>query len=169
MAYADIDIPLPHGQHMLAPNIVGRALQALAVKPGERALEVGTGTGYLTACLARLGAQVTSLEIFADLSAAARRHLDAVGLAGPRLVQADAFATVSSGEQYDAIVFTASMPVYDARFEAQLRPGGRLFVVVGPPPAMEARLVTHPRAGERLQQDLFETLQNAPRTEAFRF
>ena len=173
LAYADTEVPLAHGQHMLAPKIVGRILQALGVRPGERVLEVGTGSGYLTACLARLGAQVTSLEIHADLSAAARLRLDAVGLAGPRLVNADALAAASSGEQYDAIAVTASLPVYDARFEAQLRPGGRLFVVVGEGPAMEARLITRGAAGERTQKGLFETeldpLQNALRVEGFRF
>jgi protein-L-isoaspartate(D-aspartate) O-methyltransferase len=176
LAYADAEIPLPHGQHMLAPMIVGRALQSVAVQPKDRVLEIGTGSGYLTACLGRLGAQVTSLEIYADLSEAARRNLDAVGLAGPRLLQGDAFATASNGEQYDAIVITASMPVYDARFEAQLLPGGRLFVIVGEGPAMEARLITRPRAGDgaaRTQQALFETqidpLQNALRIEPFRF
>lgn len=173
LAYADIEIPLPHGQHMLAPKIVGRILQSVAVQPGERVLEIGTGSGYLTACLGRLGAQVTSLEIHADLAAAARQHLEAVGLAGPRVVNADGFAAASSQETCDVVILTASMPVYDARFEAQLRPGGRLFVVVGEGPAMEARLITRDAAGGRTQRGLFETrldaLVNAPRLEAFRF
>jgi protein-L-isoaspartate(D-aspartate) O-methyltransferase len=172
LAYADVEIPLGHGQHMLAPKIVGRILQALLVQPGERVLEVGTGSGYLTACLARLGADVTSMEINESLSNAARRHLDAVGLAGPRLLQGDALAMASSRETYDAIALTASLPLYDARFEALLAPGGRLFVVVGEGPAMEARLITR-NLGERTQQGLFETridpLINALRTEAFRF
>jgi protein-L-isoaspartate(D-aspartate) O-methyltransferase len=173
LAYADIEVPLGHGQHMLAPKIVGRILQALLVRPGERVLEVGTGSGYLTACLGRLGAEVTSIEIIEALSTAARRHLDAVGLAGPRLLQGDALALASGAETYDAIALTASLPVYDARFEAMLRPGGRLFVVVGEGPAMEARLITRAADGTRTQQGLFETqlgpLQNALRIEAFRF
>ena len=173
LAYADIEIPLPHAQHMLAPKIAGRILQALAVRPGERVLEVGTGTGYLTACLGRLGAQVQSFEIHADLAETARQHLDAVGLAGPRIVVGDGFAAASGLETYDAIALTASLPVYDARFEAQLRPGGRLFVVVGEGPAMEARLITREPSGGRTQRGLFETrldlLINAPRLEAFRF
>ncbi len=173
LAYADIEIPLPHGQHLLAPKIVGRILQSIAVKPGERVLEIGTGSGYLTACLGRLGAQVQSLEIHEDLALAARRHLDAVGLAGPRVIHADGLAAASSQETFDAIVLTASLPVYDARFEAQLRPGGRLFVVVGEGPAMEARLITRDGSGGRTQRGLFETridaLLNAPHLEAFRF
>lgn len=173
LAYADIEIPLPHGQHMLAPKIVGRILQSVAVQPGERVLEIGTGSGYLTACLGRLGAQVQSLEIHADLALAARRHLDAVGLAGPQVVHADGLAAADPSETFDAIVLTASLPVYDARFEARLRSGGRLFVVVGEGPAMEARLITRDAAAGRTQRGLFETridaLVNAPRPEAFRF
>ncbi len=173
LAYADIEIPLPHAQHMLAPKVVGRILQAVAVQPGERVLEVGTGSGYLTACLGRLGAQVQSLEIHEDLALAARRALDAVGLAGPRVIQADGFAAASAHETFDVVVLTASLPIYDARFEAQLRPGGRLFVVVGEGPAMEARLITRDASGGRTQRGLFETrldpLVNAPRPDAFRF
>jgi protein-L-isoaspartate(D-aspartate) O-methyltransferase len=173
VAYADIEIPLAHGQRMLAPKIVGRILQSLAVKPGERVLEIGTGSGYLTACLARLGAQVTSVEVFADLADAARRHLAAVGLAGPRVLEGDALAGGVPNETFDAIAITGSMPNYDDRFESLLRPGGRLFVVVGEGPAMDARLITRPKEGAREQRSLFETqlgaLVNAARTEAFRF
>jgi len=173
VAYADIEIPLAHGQHMLAPKVVGRILQAVAVRPGERVLEIGTGSGYVTACLGRLGAQVQSLEIHEDLALAARRNLDAVGLAGPRVVHADGFAAAGAHETFDVVVLTGSLPLYDARFESQLRPGGRLFVVVGDGPAMQARLVTRDAAGGRAQQGLFETridpLLNAPRLEAFRF
>ena len=173
LAYADVEIPLPLGQHMLAPKIVGRILQSVGPKRGDRVLEVGTGSGYLTACLGRLGATVTSLEIHAELAVAARKHLQAVGLDGPRVIEADGFAHASGPETYDAVILTASLPVYDARFEARLAPGGRLFVVVGEGPAMEARLVTLDASGSRSQRGLFETqidpLVNAPRLEAFRF
>jgi protein-L-isoaspartate(D-aspartate) O-methyltransferase len=172
LAYADVELPLPHGQHLLAPKIVGRILQAVKVQPGETALEIGTGSGYLTACLARLGARVTSLEIHPDLSEAARRHLNAVGLASPQLVEADVFAYKTT-ERFDVIALTGSLPVYDERFEAWLKPGGRLFVVVGEGPAMEARLITKSGESGREQRGLFETqlgaLQNAPRIETFRF
>src|SRR5512140_990884 len=86
-AYGDLEIPLSHGQHMLAPKIVGRILQSVGIHARDRVLEIGTGSGYLTACLARLGAQVTSLEIYDDLASAARRHLQAVGLDGPRVIE----------------------------------------------------------------------------------
>jgi protein-L-isoaspartate(D-aspartate) O-methyltransferase len=173
VAYGDLAIPLPHGQHLLPPKIVGRILQSVAVQPGERALEIGTGSGYLTACLSRLGAQVTSLEIYADLCERARRNLTAAGISGPQLLHADALAAAGSTPPFDVIVLTASLPVYDARFEAQLAPGGRLFVVVGEGPAMEARLISRDATGQRQQRDLFETqldpLVNALRLEAFRF
>lgn len=173
VAYGDIEIPLAHGQHMLSPKIVGRILQALALKPGERVLEIGTGSGYLTACLARIGAQVTSIEIFDDLVASARRNLAAVGLASPRIIEGDALAGAAAGETYDAIALTGSLPLYQDRFEAQLRPGGRLFVVVGEGPAMDARLISRSNDGERTQRSLFETeidaLTNAATPEPFRF
>lgn len=173
VACADLSIPLPHGQHMLAPKVVGRILQALLVQPGERVLEVGTGSGYLTACLAALGGQVTSLEIHPDLAERARQNLAAAGFPGPQVVQTDAFAWANGTAQFNAIALTGSLPLYDDRFEKMLCPGGRLFVVVGEGPAMEARLITRHADGSRTQQDLFETqldaLLNAPRREAFRF
>ena len=173
VAYADIEIPLAHGQHMLAPKVVGRILQAVAVRPGERVLEIGTGSGYVTACLGRLGAQVQSLEIHEDLALAARRNLDAVGLAGPRVVHADGFAAAGAHETFDVVVLTGSLPLYDARFESLLKPGGRLFVIVGEAPVMEARLVRLDSQGQRRSFSLFETLcdpmVNAARVEHFEF
>lgn len=173
LAHADFEIPLAHGQHMLPPKIVGRILQALAVRPGERVLEIGTGSGYLTACLTRLGAQVTSLEIHGDLCARARQNLAAAGMAGPQVIEADAFAWSAGGARFDAVAVTGSLPLYDPRFESLLEAGGRLFVVVGEGPVMEARLISRAEDGSRTQQDLFETrldaLANAPRPEPFRF
>lgn len=173
VAYADVDIPLPGGERMLPPKIVGRILQALKVVPGEQVLEVGTGSGFLTACLARLGADVQSVEISAELVERARGALIAAGIAGPQLRRADIFTELGGTPRYDAIALTGSLPVADARFEAMLKDGGRLFVVVGEGPAMEARLITRTAGGGREVQSLFETqlpaLINAPRTEGFRF
>ena len=173
VAYADTSIPLAHGQHMLSPKLAGRILQALDVQPRESVLEVGTGSGFLSACLALQGAAVSSVEIFADLAEQARRNLAAAGIPGVEVTQADALSLLAGPPRYDAIVITASLPVYDSRFEAQLKPGGRLFVVVGEGAAMEARLVTCEASGERRQDSLFETvldpLVNAQRIEHFRF
>lgn len=172
-AYADMAIPLGHGQHMLAPKVVGRILQALDVRPGEHVLEVGTGSGFLSACLALQGATVSSLEIFADIAEQARHNLAAAGSKGVRITTADALGALAGAPQYDAIVLTASLPVYDSRFEAPLKPGGRLFVVVGDGEPMDARLITREASGKRRQESLFETvldpLVNALRIEHFRF
>jgi protein-L-isoaspartate(D-aspartate) O-methyltransferase len=173
LAYADTDIPLGGGQHMLAPKVVGRILQALAIQPGEQLLEIGTGSGYLSACLALQGARVTSLEIDATLAAQARANLTAAGIDGVDVVHADALAHLAGPARFDAIVVTASLPIYDSRLESQLKPGGRLFAVVGEGAAMDARLITLAASGQRRQVSLFETvldpLANAQRIEHFRF
>lgn len=177
VAYADTPIPLSADQHMLTPKVAGRIVQALAVKPGEQVLEIGTGSGFLSACFSLQGARVRSLEINATLAEQARRNLQAAGFGSSQapieVETADAYTRLSGTPTYDAIVFTASMPLYDARFEAQLKPGGRLFVVVGEGPAMDARLVTRETSGQRREASLFETvldpLVNALRTEQFRF
>src|SRR5579863_5569537 len=139
-AYADAEVPLPGGQHMLRPSVVGRLLQALEPGPGRRALEVGAGSGFVTACLRAAGARVRSLELYADLADLAARNLAAFGMSDVEVVNADAL-NADTGERYDAIAVTGSLPLYDARFERQLAVGGRLFVVVGEAPVMEARLI----------------------------
>lgn len=177
VAYADTPIPLGAGQHMLSPKVAGRIVQAVAVKPGEQVLEIGTGSGFLSACFSLQGASVRTFEIHAELAEQARRNLMAAGFGASQArieVEAvDAFTRLTGTPAYDAIVFTASMPLYDARFEAQLKPGGRLFVVVGEGPAMDARLVVRESSGQRRETSLFETvldpLANALRTEQFRF
>jgi protein-L-isoaspartate(D-aspartate) O-methyltransferase len=172
LAYADAEVPLPEGQHMLRPSVVGRLLQALEPAPGMRVLEVGAGSGFVTACLRAAGARVRSLELFAELATLAARNLSALGLSDVEIVNADAL-NADSGERYDAIALTASLPVYDPRFERQLGIGGRLFVVVGEAPVMEARLIR--RTGETTwsSKSLFETvidpLVNARRPPEFSF
>lgn len=172
VAFADAAIPLAHGQHMLPPQIEGRILQALALSPGEDVLEVGTGSGFFAACLARLARRVRSLEIFADLAAGARDRLAAAGVGNVTVETADALQT-AEGARYDAIAVTASLPVYVDRFARILRPGGRLFVVVGMAPVMEARLVTRTGADAWTATSLFETvidpLINAPAPPRFHF
>ncbi len=172
IAFADAPIPLPHGQSMLPAQIQGRILQALAVNPADIALEVGAGSGYLSACLGQLAARVRSLEIFPELAELARRNLFNAAVNNVSVEVADA---MQFGEQsaYDAIAVTGSLPLYDERFQQALRIGGRLFVVVGQAPVMEAWQVT--RIGEREWQrvSLFETviapLLNAPRPSEFVF
>jgi protein-L-isoaspartate(D-aspartate) O-methyltransferase len=171
-AYADAEVPLPEGQHMLRPSVVGRLLQALEPGPGLRALEVGAGSGFVTACLRAAGARVRSLELYAALADQAARNLAAFGMSDVEIVNADAL-NADTGERYDLIAVTGSLPIYDPRFERQLALGGRLFVVVGEAPVMEARLVRRISETAWATESLFETvidpLVNAPRPARFSF
>ena len=156
LAFADMCVPLGHGQAMLAPMLEGRILQSLAIQPEERVLEIGTGSGYFAACLGGLAGQVRSLEIFPDLADAARDNLARTGVGNVGVETLDAMTLASDGE-YDVIALTASLPVHDPRFERALAVGGRMFVVVGEGPVMEARLVTRIGPDEWLRENLFET------------
>jgi len=176
LAFADVDVPLPHGQHMLRPNVVGRLLQALELTGGDRVLEVGAGSGYVTACLAAGSASVRSLEVFPDLADLARANLAAVGARNAEVVTADALqsgAPLESGGRYHAIALTGSLPVYDDRFQKLLEIGGRLFAIVGEAPVMDARLVRRVSEDGWITESLFETvvdsLVNAPRPAGFAF
>jgi protein-L-isoaspartate(D-aspartate) O-methyltransferase len=170
LAFADTEIPLPHGQAMLAPKVEGRILQALQVEPIDEVLVVGTGTGYLTACLARLAKRVTSVDIFPDFATAAAPKLAACGIRNVELLTADALSLSYPG-RFDAIAVTGSVPTLDDHFVSMLRPQGRLFIVVGREPAMEARLITLQPNGTTTTESLFETvlapLVNAERPEPF--
>lgn len=171
-AFADAPIPLAHGQWMLPPRLHGRILQALGLKPDETALEIGTGSGYLAACLGRLGSRVRSLELYPDLAADAAARLFEAAINNVSVEIADGLQ-LQEESTYDVIAVTGSLPLYDERFQRALKPGGRLFVVVGAGPAMEAWKIT--RSGERewQRESLFETviapLVNAPGLAAFVF
>ena len=170
LAFADAEIPLGHGQNMLAPKVEGRILQALQIEPIDDVLVVGTGSGYLTACIARLAKHVTSVDIFSDLSAAAEPKIAACGIRNVELKVADAF-DLPYRARFDAIAVTGSVPELDEYFSGMLRPQGRLFVVVGRGPAMEAQLITLQPDGTTTTDSLFETvlapLINAERPEPF--
>jgi protein-L-isoaspartate(D-aspartate) O-methyltransferase len=174
-SYADVEVPLPRGQHMLRPSVVGRMLQALRPAGAEQVLEVGTGSGFITACLRAMASHVHSVEIFPDLAEEARRNLAALGVRDVEVVDADALQSggSGSGSRYDVIALTASLPLYDARFERMLAVGGRLFVVVGEAPVMDARLVRRTAADAFATVSLFETvidpLVNAQQPPAFAF
>jgi protein-L-isoaspartate(D-aspartate) O-methyltransferase len=173
LAFADCEIPLPCGKRMLRPMLVGRILQTLALRGAEEVLEIGTGSGYLSACLARLGGRLRSLELHATIADYARANLRAVAPTLPiEVISADAME-LAEESRYDAIVLTASLPIYQARFERALRPGGRMFVVVGATTLQEASLVRRMGAAGCNSESLFETciepLENAPRPAAFGF
>lgn len=172
LAFADVEIPLPCGQHMLRPSVVGRLLQALTLSGGERVLEVGSGSGFVTACLKASGASVRSLEIFPELAQLARANITSLGMREVEIVTEDA-TRLESDTRYDAIAVTASLPVLDERFQRHLTVGGRLFVVVGVPPVMEARLIRRITEDAWGTESLFETvidpLAHATRPQGFVF
>ena len=172
VAFADTSIPIGHGEFMLPPKIEGRILQALDLTRGDRVLEIGTGSGFFAACLEYLCGDLESIEIHAELAEGATRALAALGVTRVKIVCADALDR-SFEQRYQAIAVTGSLPVYDSRFEQALLVGGRLFVVVGSPPVMEARLVIRTSVDAWLSETLFETciepLQNATPAARFRF
>jgi protein-L-isoaspartate(D-aspartate) O-methyltransferase len=171
LAFSDISIPLGHGEYMMPPRLEGRMLQALAIQPGERCLEIGTGSGFVTACLARLGGPVTSVDLHADFIDQARAKLAAQGIAGVELAVRDAARGWDGRERFDVIAVTGSLPQLHEGFHESLNIGGRLFLVVGEPPIMEALLVTRISEREWTTESLFETslppLVNASAPRAF--
>jgi protein-L-isoaspartate(D-aspartate) O-methyltransferase len=156
VAFADAPMPIGHGQFMLPPALEGRILQALAPVRGERALEIGTGSGFFAACLAHLTGSVDSVEIHADLAAGAARAIGEQGIARVAIDTADALAR-DFGAVYEVVAVTGSLPAPEPRLERALVVGGRMFVVVGSGPVMEARLVTRTGEDSWLSEALFET------------
>lgn len=175
LAYADIEVPIGEGQTMLAPKVAARMLQALDVRQVDKILEIGTGTGYVTACLSRLGGRVLSVEINAGLAQQARTVLETLSFRRLEVRVGDALAGPMVEQPFDVIAVTGSLPndVALASLQDQLAPGGRLFAVVGEEPVMEALLVTRIEAGVFRRESLFETsvpaLENVPETERFVF
>ena len=158
LAYADTTVPIGDGEVMLPPRVEARLLQALAIGPDERVLEIGTGSGFLTWLLAQCAAHVTSIERKAALADRARANLAAHGAGNTTVETGDGRRGRERGAPYDVIAVGGSVPVLEPAFEERLAIGGRLFVVTGAAPAMEALLVL--RTGERewIRQSLFETV-----------
>lgn len=156
LAFADTEIPLDHGQAMMTPTVEGRLLQSLELRPSDHVLEIGTGSGFVSACLARLARSVTSLDIFPDFLQTARENLEDSGIANVQLIEMDATRELPD-HQFDAIAVTGSVQTFDPRFVMALKPGGRLFVIVGDAPAMEARAVVRLGENDWHSESLFET------------
>ena len=155
LAFADLALPLEHGEAMMKPVLEGRMLQALALEPSDEVLEIGTGSGFVTACLSALAREVVSIDRHTDFVDRARQRLAADGAANVRLECADVFAW-QPGRQFDAICVTAAVATDPERFGAWLKPGGRLFIVHGLSPVQEALRIT--RRGEGFHREsLFET------------
>lgn len=172
VAFADAPIPLAEGQSMLPPELDGRILQACDIAAGESVLEIGTGSGFLAACIAALGAQVESVELRPALANFAAGNLRATGFVGVAVQTADATCWAPRAP-VDVVILSASLPVYDARYQEWLKPGGRLFVAVGSSAPMAAQLVRCIGEREFTRADLFETvidpLTNARRPSTFVF
>ena len=156
VAYADTEIPLGHGQLMLRPIIEGRILQALTLSATDDVLEIGTGSGYLTACLAAMSGSVTSIDVHEEFMALASGNLEEAGVTNATLACMDAMQGLPDGE-FDAIVVSGAMPAVDERFTRKLKPEGRLFIVVGETPVMSALRVTRDASGDLREESLFET------------
>ena len=156
VAFADTAIPLGHGEFMMTPTIEGRLLQALGLRGNETVLEVGTGSGFMTACLARLAKHVTSVDIYPDFLERAGEKLEQQGIDNVELVEMDATLELPEG-QFDAIAVTGSIQTFDPRFVEALDAQGRLFVVTGDAPAMEAKLIERTNEHDWTTLALFET------------
>jgi len=173
LAFADLEIPLGDGQLMLSPKMEGRILQSLEIKKTDKVLEIGTGSGYLTALLALQAKHVDSVELNAKISKQAAKNIAAQGIENVNLLVADGVHGLAANAPYDVIVFTGSTPLLNTQVERQLAVGGRMFVVVGDAPAMEATLITRISADNFKTDVLFETchpaILNAPQAEKFAF
>ena len=165
LAYADLSLPIGHGQYLMKPVIEGRTLQALNIQLNERVLEIGTGSGYLTACLAQLGQSVHSLEIDPALADIARARLAAQRLTAATVEVADAMSWQTDA-RFDAVCVTGAVAEIPARFFEWLAPNGRLFVIHGQSPVMEASLlrgdVNAPRADSLFETDIPYLVGGAP-------
>jgi protein-L-isoaspartate(D-aspartate) O-methyltransferase len=156
LAFADTNIPIGHGESMMTPTIEGRVLQALGLVGGEKVLEVGTGSGFLTACLAKLSKHVTSIDIYDDFIESAKKRLADCKINNADIFNMDGTLELPDGP-FDAIAVTGSIQSFDSRLVDALIPGGRLFVIVGDAPAMAAMAVTRTGDGEWESDTLFET------------
>lgn len=173
MAFTDMAIPLDHGQSMMKPVVEGRLLQALELKPDETVLEIGTGSGFLTACLATLAKHVVSVDIFEQFTRETAAKLKDKKITNVELETGDVMSGWQPEQAHDVLVVTGSVESIPDHFRGWVNPRGRLFVVCGDGPAMEAKLLTKLNATEWREESLFETdlarLVNAGKEPEFEF
>ncbi len=171
LAYMDTTIPLGNDQVMMPPRVEARILQALNIQADETVLEVGTGSGYVTALLASLGDHVYSVDINAEMTRTAGEKLTDRGITNVTLETGDAARGWDAHAPYDVIVITGSLPLLPVSFKQALNLGGRMVAIVGDSPVMEVVLITREGESEWAQETLFETdlpaLINAPEPERF--
>lgn len=158
LAYVDTALPIGHGQYMWSPLLEGKVLQTLALQSDETVLEIGTGSAYLTALMAKLAAKVVSVEYFEDLTQQADARLKALGIDNVELVTANAAAGFDLGDRVDVIVLTASVETVADNYLHSLNIGGRLLAFVGQAPAISVQLITRESEWDWQTQTLFETV-----------
>lgn len=172
-AFTDMMLPIGHDQYMLEPKLEARIIQALAVQPHYKVLEVGTGSGYMTALLAGMAREVVSVEIVPELHEEAKKRLARHGIDNVLLELGDASNGWDAQQPYDAIAVTGSLPGIPKGLRENLQNGGRLFAIIGEEPAMEAVLITRINANEWREEILFETvvppLMSAQKVQHFSF
>ena len=173
MAFTDMAIPLDHDQSMMKPVIEGRLLQALELKPDETALEIGSGSGFITACLSRMAKHVISVDIYEQFTNEVAAKLKEKDISNVELETGNVMTGWQPEQAHDVLVVTGSVPVIPDHFRGWVNPGGRIFVVCGDEPAMEAKLLTKLNATEWREESLFETnlarLIDAERPPEFEF
>lgn len=171
VALADVSIPIGHGEVTMTPKTEARLLQNLLLQRSDRVLEIGTGCGYLTALLAKSAESVVSIDVYPDFTRSAREKLSSHAIHNVTLITGDGVNGWPDSAPYDAIAVTGSVPVLTETFQSQLTLGGRLFVIVGESPTMEACLITRIGEQEWASESLFETdlapLIGAPRKQTF--
>ncbi len=158
IAFVDMNIPLGHGQVMMAPKLEARLLQELELKPADKVLEIGTGSGYMTALLANLGRHVVSVEIRPEFTADAAAKLAHHGIHNITLEVGDGARGWERQQPYDVILVTGSLPILPETFQQSLAPGGRLIAIVGKAPAMEVKRIRRLDARAFHEDSLFETV-----------
>ena len=181
LAFVDMELPLPHGQVMLAPKVEARLLQELSLLPGDRVLEIGAGSGYMAALMARQAAEVLTVEKYESLAVMARDSLASAGISNAEVLQANGLAEDSrwSRSMFDAIALSGAVEKIPEHLLRQLNPGGRMVAIVGTAPVMQAVLVERIKSAgssttDSLRQSvLFETvtkpLEDAPKISHFKF
>ena len=179
-AFSDVELPIGHNQVMLFPKIEAKILQTVQIQKTDNVLEIGTGSGYMTALLAHLADKVCTVEIHEELSRQAQERLSSEGFDNITFLIGDAvksvddtaagFGDMAKGS-YDVIILTGSVPRLPEHFKHNLKTGGRLFAVIGTAPVMEATLITRVAADQYSYEALFETeipeLENIAKVDSF--
>ena len=157
LAFADIELSIGHSQVMMSPKVEGRMLQALKPTASERVLEIGTGSGFISACLAKMSQHVTTYEYYDDLSNAASQRLIAQQISNVDCIAGDIFSYLDNLGKFDVVAVTGSLPNSVEKFTKLLNPKGRMFCITGERPVMTAKLFTCVADMSCREQELFET------------